>query len=1011
MTWDELRSILERGDEKACLKLLEKANEKQRQAVAKPVVEWFKKINKSGMVEEKPGHWRQNPLLPAAKIALFGCASFGQIKGSGRWFPNEAYEVLLARRPPWMNEWADLILQLSPANHSLVRQLVRDGLCRRPTSDNYLLGLLTFHDGTFGRFSDVRQGILGDEDVLNEDLWRLFELEGNGEFSLAARDKYSHKPEGRWCDSLVALANEGKLPRGRLLDASLDALERDFAQFRAGWFSRFHEALKPTLDERAVRTKRYLGLLGSRIPPTVSFGLKAIKELKKAKRLAPELIVEHIGPALFARAKGTVQAGLELLSRAVTASPKECRAGVQLAATALAHESAEVQKAALDLILKHGDSSDKELVSILSEKLNQVAPSQKPRLSEWLGALAISNKKDETGAEDLDLKSFLKRARSIDRDFARLAGVDVAMEIVNQGGGPIPALKIDDIEIPRLDPEKKISPIENLDELIEAFAATLENPGDLDEVERVLDGVSRLCDQRPSDFATHTGPLRKRALTLMKRAGGTQPFSGGGYPHDLYGLAVSWITGEAISPKVLHGRKDEHGGMTYEYPASWDNWKPQFYRREARQTIEDFVSARLWSISERVASGKARTLLSAPTHSGGWIDPRSLVERVSLCQKLKVDLEIFDQVQCLLRLAPDHRVDALRKCKKFTGEFAEALRYSLGGEAKEIGPTAALWIAAARARSPFEDDPRIEARHPEIGPDAGIAARYRHSVTVKKSTYEKKTYTHHWIKVDHEPRMEKMVPNELPTVLLHGQIFNPKRLEWPLARESMFAAGAYHIGINLDWWEAAWENRLYLEPLLDPDVPLKHMALLLLALGLAAKEPGEHGLAVDALIVAIDDGRVAGDNLGNILASLLPTGLVLAKRYAKTLGEAAQISELHAHVVIGAIVGALKGLRAPKQLDSSKKTDSPQVPRDLHSLLELLRELLTASGETMADPEAKECLIGVKASGQTGAVIKCLLALPEIPSKERRLAAALRALAGRIERAERWMKWRNANNA
>ena len=38
-----------------------------------------------------------------------------------------------------------------------------------------------------------------------------------------------------------------------MLDASLDALNRGFSQFRAGWYSRLHEALKPQLlAERLV---------------------------------------------------------------------------------------------------------------------------------------------------------------------------------------------------------------------------------------------------------------------------------------------------------------------------------------------------------------------------------------------------------------------------------------------------------------------------------------------------------------------------------------------------------------------------------------------------------------------------------------------------------------------------------------------------------------------------------------------------------------------------------------
>ena len=45
--------------------------------------------------------------------------------------------------------------------------------------------------------------------------------------TLAARDKYS-RGDNSWTHALLRLANEKKLPRARLLDASLDALKLGF---------------------------------------------------------------------------------------------------------------------------------------------------------------------------------------------------------------------------------------------------------------------------------------------------------------------------------------------------------------------------------------------------------------------------------------------------------------------------------------------------------------------------------------------------------------------------------------------------------------------------------------------------------------------------------------------------------------------------------------------------------------------------------------------------------------
>ena len=86
-------------------------------------------------------------------------------------------------------------------------------------------------------------------DLLIDDVWRIFEVEGGGENSLAAHDKYC--PDSvSWRAALVELSNDGALSRERLLDTSLDALQRGFAQFRAQWYSALHEALRPTDDER-----------------------------------------------------------------------------------------------------------------------------------------------------------------------------------------------------------------------------------------------------------------------------------------------------------------------------------------------------------------------------------------------------------------------------------------------------------------------------------------------------------------------------------------------------------------------------------------------------------------------------------------------------------------------------------------------------------------------------------------------------------------------------------------
>jgi hypothetical protein len=980
LTPESLEAVLHQGDDTACLQLCLKASEAERKAVASLAAQWAAAQAKQPVVETGPGRFASNPLLSAAQVAALACCSIGQLKKLGwRSMPDEeqAYAILTDRRPAWIDDWVESIALETPWRWGFVRRLVREGLCQRPVGDNYILGMLGRGFAHSGK--GIRQILEADPDLLDYEVWRILEVEGNGEFSLAAHDKYS-RLENTWATAFVELSVEGKMSRTRLLDASLSALERDFAQFRAGWFSRFHETLKPTLEERVQRAGRYLILLGSRIPPTVSFALKALQVLDKAERLPAVKLLEHIQPAFAARQMGTVKIALGFLDRAARRDaglkPQVAIAAVE----ALAHEAPEVQSAALDFIENHGAPGAPELVGRLQDKLAGLAASQQPRLLAWLGSAGKTEEAPAGKPLAQDAMGFLKRAAKIERRLAKLVKLDAAVAAVRACNPLVPAVEFEGTEIPHLHPEKAVQPLQTLDDLIDLFAGVLENARSADDVERVLDGVSRLCAERPDDFVARSGPLNKRAQALLKRWR-AEPFIARGPEHDLCGVAIAWITGE-----VRQGTRDQT------YPA-----KP---------IILDFLSARALAVARRASRQQAAPLLSAPTHMGGWLDPLHLVERIKTWEGLEDAPDVYDQVQSLLRLAPHNRAGALRKAGKLAGEYGAAVRYALGADKIAIGPTAPLWVAAARARDPFGDAPALAERHPELGPDAALAARYSYRIKSKEHRGDYQTasgpkhfhHTFYTFYLDLEPALPKKVAVDLPTVLLHAEAARtgaaPHRsaaLVWPLARESWFATGAQCLAQNLDWWEANWGNRTYLELLLDADVPLKPMAVLALMFGLAAKERGESGLATDALIAAIDDGRLDDAKLGEALNALLPTGMVKAARLAKTLGDAGRISPLHLHVIAAAIERALQH-------------EPAKAPRDLVTLLELLHELLVSTGLTLSASRTKEYLSALEAGGKTAKLIAKLLALETAPSRSRGGEAACYTLERRLERAERWTR-------
>ena len=223
----------------------------------------------------------------------------------------------------------------------------------------------------------VRAELEADPDLLEWEVWQLFEVEG-GEVSLATIDGGNRHS---WSSGLVELAAAGRLDRDRLLDASLEALARDFSAHQAGWFSRFHEALAPTAEERAARAEAYLGLVSSPAPATVTF---AVKALLKAPAVDPGALIDALPAALASDRKGVVRDALKLLDRL------EGDERAVAAAAALQHPAPDVQLRALELIAKWtGGEPSEDVRAELLAYAEIVAPTARGAFDALTGAPAV----------------------------------------------------------------------------------------------------------------------------------------------------------------------------------------------------------------------------------------------------------------------------------------------------------------------------------------------------------------------------------------------------------------------------------------------------------------------------------------------------------------------------------------------------------------------------------------------------------------------------------------------
>jgi hypothetical protein len=938
----ELERALQAGDVPAVVAFFKGATELERKPFAPGVAAWheildlnreahyFAEKREQLPAEQRFGNYHE--LYPAAFAATLACGSLADLKAvRSTWGIEEELATILGdRRPPWLQEYCDFRCseQFGWGQNAWrqVRALVRAGLCTPPEHDNYVLGVF---EG-IRPMSDYRekqrraaQGLpplpdptikellLGPErDWLEHAFWRVFEVEGNGRTGLANDAKYG---SGGWPETLVELARDGVLPRARLLDASLAALNRGFRQFRAAPFAHLHEALAPTPEERAARLDTYLALLGSDIPPTVSLALDAVVIVNGVRPVPAATLLPALEPVLTARTKKTVRTALKLLDRVAAREPASRGAVCRAATAALLNDAADVQKDVFALLGKHGEKRDQKLRAQLAALSGAVRASLGSELKEWIGA--------PSPAEN---------------------PAPASPQVALSSGSSANELRR---SVPRTDPSRAIVPIASVDELLDRAAAMLETPEDTDAVERVLDGICRLCDRRSSDFERRAAPLAKRALTVatrFQRGPNYNPVM----ELTLARLVLSWLSATDVLPQT-------------ENP-NWGKYEPS-----------GFLLRRLGAIAAQVARGRALPLLSAPTHRGGWITGTALVARWLEWQRAKVAPDRHEQVLALLRLAPERRAEALPAARELEGEAGRVMRHALGEKGKP-GADAAIWLAAYRSWQPHGDLPEFERVHPKLGPDAGIGARYvlaarsdvRMSIDPSKVPLEVRTEPAMPAQTDpalfpvscHQP-VPWLGVGSRPLLRWHAQL-------WPANREPFFAAAITTLQMAVAWSDTRDRETIgCLEPLADSYTELRTIACHALALGLAAKDAVLRGHAQEALIAAIADGRAvaAAAELGATMAFHFHTAGNKVARWAKCLGEVARISDAHARAVGELVQHALRG-------------EPANAPREMGMLLEVLVEVLSATNMRLNVETARDYLAGFTGSGKPAKLARQLLA-------------------------------------
>ncbi|KQV52437.1 MULTISPECIES: DUF6493 family protein [unclassified Duganella] len=371
---NELETLIYAGDGDAVLAHLEGRSAEERSALAERLAAvadlmhywWWNRT----VLHDSWGMLATDGQRDAIAIAALACAPADQASRY-RLPADRVVEVAKRIRPSGIGT---LARDFAARGHiAAALQLAAEGLSPYALDEEGVMQLISMP-----RWNHyMREYLVENREALHPVLLKIFEVEGNSEVNLAGIDKYC-KTEQTWAWHLLQVCEDGWYSRTKLLACCLATLERDWPQFRAGWFSRFHDQLAPSAEEMTPHAACYLGMLQSRIPPTVTLALKACTKLFDKKVLAQSALLDALPQVMLSAVKAQVAAALKMLDSVVKRDPASAHAAAHVAIGGLQHTDPDLQQAILERIEKWG--MDADACGALQGMAPFVAASIKPKL-------------------------------------------------------------------------------------------------------------------------------------------------------------------------------------------------------------------------------------------------------------------------------------------------------------------------------------------------------------------------------------------------------------------------------------------------------------------------------------------------------------------------------------------------------------------------------------------------------------------------------------------------------
>ncbi|MFD9424523.1 MULTISPECIES: DUF6493 family protein [unclassified Streptomyces] len=551
--------------------------------------------------ESRTWEWRKREKIRKALLVAgagchsgaAGCATWIGSREMRDWVRSPypfVLEALADRDPAWLGDLAHRLAERSATSESeywFVCELVRIAQCPIPATDGLVQGW-TERCGLARWQSPSATSLL---DVLRADPHlavlapRIFELP-----ELPPQLSWYEDPDSlrHWPASLIALAGEGLLDRGVLVDGCVTRLLRGGKPGEQRFFLVLLRQLALTEQEETARLADWMGMAADGISTVAGHAQTVLTRLDGLGRLTTRDLADVSGSVLFRREKKLVRSQLVFLGKVLRRDASTANELLPVVAEAFGHEDTDIQERALKLVARHLPTVDDALREELALAAGQVGQMHRAAATELFGDLP------EETADSGPYEELLP---------------------------PAPALR-------RLEPAP-----ESVAELVEEVAALVKSGSRETTVfERALDGLIR---HARTDRPALESALREALAGHWFLGGVPQDEVDRRFTRDPGGLdvVVASLLG-LVSPSAVRD-----GG------ARWTGTGTC-----AHAALNGVLFARMWEAAAAVRTAQIPLLLATPTWHTGSLDPAELVERLRTYQRLGAGPGPVDFAQALLRV-------------------------------------------------------------------------------------------------------------------------------------------------------------------------------------------------------------------------------------------------------------------------------------------------------------------------------------------------------------------------